>query len=598
MPPRSNRRSDHSGLGSEARKSAVRGGRVTRVPLCGVLGVALAACDCDAGVAVLHEFDGVNGKTPYGSVIMGASATFGTTVRGGRFNCGTLYRFDPASGSHAVLHEFSTVSGRNPYNSLTVTDTDIYGTASSGGNGNMGVLYRFRLNQGQYDVLHNFAIAADNGTVPYTAPTLLDGALYGLTFMGGLNNSGSVYRYDLDRSEFVILRSLDRASGRRPFGGVTVVGEWLYGMTSDHVDSAAQGTIFRIRPDGSGFEVVHRFGGGANGGYPYDSLVFDGHRSLYGTTLGYYTDLADEGVLFRFDIETSEYRVLHDFGSMAGDGAKPNGNPVLSPDGTTLYCLSHGSEVWSGPEFGTLFSVKTDGSEFKLLHSFSGGYSGDTPMRTPVLEGQFLFGTTAAGGSPQDPNDHPLDGRGYGLIWRFNLNPNPTAAELDAFEVTTAGSDQVGFHWRTLVEVNLIGFFVECSRDGSRWERIVPGLIPATGVFGRPQTYTLQSDAEGSTAATKYRLVAVRLDGTSNVIATTEARPAPSVKLERADGALQVMAVGIPGQVAVLESAYDLNDPLWEIMAREVFDSEGACAFRLGLPRGDAAQFFRVSVGD
>lgn len=583
---------------AEARESSARSGWGNRVPLCGVLGAALAACPCCATIAVLHEFDGVNGKTPYGSVIKGASAYFGTTVRGGVFDNGTLYRFDPTSKIHAVLHEFSTVSGRYPYNSLAVTATDIYGTASSGGSGSTGVLYRFRLSSGQYEVLHNFAIAADNGAFPYTSPTLLDGVLYGLAYRGGVNDLGCVYRFDLARSEFAMLRSLDVVSGRKPFGGVTVVGEWLYGMTSDHLDPAAYGTIFRVRPDGSAFEVVHRFGGGSDGGYPYDSLVFDGYSRLYGTTLGYYTDLADEGVLFRFDIETGEYRVLHDFGSMEGHGAKLNGNPVLSSDGSTLYCLTHGSEVWGGPEYGTLFSVKTDGSEFKLLHTFSGGYAGDTPMRTPVLEGQFLFGTTAVGGAPQDPSDHWLDGRGYGLIWRFNLNPPPTAAELDRFEATPTGGGPIQFQWRILAEVSLIGFFIEGSQDGLRWKRVLTRLIPSTGGDGRPQTYMIQSDAEYSTPAAHYRLVAVRTDGTSGVIATTKVRSAPSVRLERTDGALQVLAVGIPGQVAVLESASDLHAPSWTIVARQVFDSEGACVFPLGLPRENSAQFFRVSAGD
>jgi uncharacterized repeat protein (TIGR03803 family) len=565
--------------------------------LSGLVGAVSATYSCCAAIAVLHEFDGENGKTPYGGLVKGASAYFGTTVRGGQFNNGTLYRFDPASNSYTVLHEFSLASGGYPYNHLVATDSEILGAASRGGNGNQGVLYRFRLGSGQYEVLHHFALSVDNGAVPYTSPSLLNGALYGLTYRGGVNDLGSVYRFDLARAEFAVLRSLDVASGCRPFGGVTVVGGWLYGMTSDHLDPAARGTIFRLRPDGSAFEVVHRFGGGASGGYPYDGLTFDGHRKLYGTTLGYYTDLSDEGVLFRFDIETGEYRVLHDFGSMTGDGAKPNGSPVLSWDGATLYCLTHGSEVWGGDEYGTLFSVKTDGSDFKVLHTFSGGYEGDTPMRTPVLEGQVLLGTTAVGGAPQDPVDHWLDGRGYGLIWRFNLSTPPTAAELGNFETIALGGGRVRFWWQMILEVDLIGFLVEHSRDGLQWERCLPRVIPAAG-GGRPQSYTIQSDAAYSTPSAHYRLVAVRLNGSEDVIATTKIRRVPFVELERMDGALKVRAVGIPGRVAVLESASDLHNPTWTVLSRQVFDLGGSSVFRLGALRDYGVQFFRVSVMD
>ena len=171
------------------------------------------------------------------------------------------------------------------------------------------------------------------------------------------------------------------------------------------------GTLFRIRPDGSAFETLYHFAGGTQGKYPYDTLVFDGNHTLYGTTLGEYgVNLSDLGTVFKYDITSKTYSVLHKFAGGANDSGKPNGSVVLSSDGVTLYGTTHGDDAWGGSEFGILYQMNIDGTGFTQLYEFKGGAAGATPMRTPLLIDGKLYGMTAYGGSEN-----------YGLIYHYQV---------------------------------------------------------------------------------------------------------------------------------------------------------------------------------
>ncbi|MCP5519052.1 MAG: hypothetical protein H7A45_17550 [Verrucomicrobiales bacterium] len=381
-----------------------------------------------AQVEPVHLFTGSGGERPYGSVVMDTDGIlYGTTAYGGAGDRGVVYRVKPDGSDFLLLHDFGKAEdGIRVFNSLALAGGAAYGIAWAGGQHNGGTLFRVNTGGGGFQVVHHFGGTSDggDGAYPYTAPTRVGTALFGMTYGGGTGGWGSVYRYDTVSGDYQVLHSFQAGQGTRPFGTVTAVGDWLYGMASDHLSSTSSGVIFRMRFDGTQYEVVHGFSGGTAGGYPYDSLVYDGAGTLYGTTLGYYTDLADEGVVFSYELAGQQYTVLHDFASADDNGAKPNGGVVISPDGTQLYGLSHGTEVWGGEEFGTLYRLGIDGTDFTVLHTFASGDAGDTPMRTPWLHENVLYGTAAYGGASQ------LDEvRGYGMVWSVSV-PETNASSV------------------------------------------------------------------------------------------------------------------------------------------------------------------------
>ena len=121
--------------------------------------------------------------------------------------------------------------------------------------------------------------------------------------------------------------------------------------------------------------VLHTFGGAVNGvpdGWqPWGSLtpvktssglVIFG-RTTYGGQYG-------DGVLFKMNPSGSGYTIVHAFaGTSNGDGANPH-HDEMRQEGNTLY----GTTLVGGTyNQGIIFSINTDGTDYKVLYSFGGG---------------------------------------------------------------------------------------------------------------------------------------------------------------------------------------------------------------------------------
>src|SRR5262249_28270149 len=93
----------------------------------------------------------------------------------------------------------------------------------------------------------------------------------------------------------------------------------------------------------------------------------------------------------------------------------------LVPDGRgALY----GTTARGGPaDGGVVFSLRTDGSDFRILHTFLGGATdGYRPAATVTLDGAGrLYGTTAAGGSSDSRVVYTIreDGSGFEVLPSF-----------------------------------------------------------------------------------------------------------------------------------------------------------------------------------
>lgn len=387
---------------------------------------------------IVHSFTNSDGAAvPFGSVVQYDGWLYGTTQwnatdgSGMGTGAGAVYAVRPNGSDFRIVKSFtSTTDGANLFHGLTITDGVITGVTRNGGQYGAGTLFQVSTTGSSFSVLHHFAGGPSDGANPYNGPVLFGSTLYGLSFLGGANNSGVIYSYDRSSSMYSVRHSFTIPGGKA-FGSLTPVGDWLYGMVSDHRSASDYGVIFRFRPADDAYEVVHAFAGGSLGGYPYDSLTWDGGHYLYGTTLGYYpftgetAPLADQGVIFRFNVDTGGYEVIHDFVVSQTDGAKPNSSMLIAPDGY-LYGVAHGTEIWGGAgyEYGTLYRLRPDGAGFEVLHTFDSMADGNTPMRALILDGNYLYGTTAYGGEGA--------GLGGGTVWRFEAVPEPSSFGLAA----------------------------------------------------------------------------------------------------------------------------------------------------------------------
>jgi uncharacterized repeat protein (TIGR03803 family) len=339
---------------------------------------------------VLHSFKGKDGAYPNGDLVVDAAGNFyGTTEEGGDVRC------NPPSGCGTVFELTPTASG--PWIEK---------------------------------VLHRFCCVSRDGLFPH-AGLVIDtaGSLYGTTPLGGVYQSGIVFRLTRGNGKWAetVLYSFNDKDGRNPAAGLIFdpAGN-LYGTTqAGGTDN--QGIAFQLTPNGKNRwteTVLHSFQkNGKDGFQPNARLVMDAAGNLYGTTFyggGLGCGGYGCGIVFELKPEGGgkwTERVLHNFQDTRGDGVYPTDALILDTAGnlysTTIGGGAHGSKC----QFygcGTAFQLGRDNNgkwAEKVLHTFrDNGRDGVLPSAGFIFDAAGnLYSTTSSGGA------------GWGTI--FNLMP-------------------------------------------------------------------------------------------------------------------------------------------------------------------------------
>ena len=296
----------------------------------------------------------------------------------------------------------------------------------------------------------------------------------------------------------------------------------LYGVT---YRDQTNGTIFSLKADGSGYAVLHSFAPGEEAiagagfvpgqGYPTPSVLQGNDGNLYGTTPK--GGANDSGTFFRLNPNGSGYTVLHEFtaadggpgvliqasgGAFYGAGAgifkiDGNGNnyTVLysftnSADGFALASLAQGSDgVLYGATVlggaygsGTVFSIATNGTGFKVLHSFAGVDGGNPSSLIQGSDGA-LYGTTSGTyGITNTIFKIGTNGDGFLTLRTFI---NASNGGFDPLGALVEGASQVLYG--TTYEGNINGTVFKIGMDGSGYSSLY-NFTNATAVGAKPIT--------------------------------------------------------------------------------------------------------------
>jgi len=280
--------------------------------------------------------------------------------------------------------------------------------------------------QVDFQVIHEFD--GTNGASPYGHLIAADGRLYGMTAGDTVGNTGMVFSIKPDGSDYTVLHHFQGqpSDGAWPHGSLYLFENILYGMTwaggcagtnCPNQDGNGCGTAFSIQTGGSGYQVLWTFAcGGADewASLPNAHFISDGSL-LYGTTStggGF-----DGGTVFSLKPDGSELNILHSFNAFTtAEGNQPAGGLVLD-DGVLYGTTFEGGQA----DMGTVFSLQTDGSNFATLHSFTGS-DGELTESSLILAGGRLYGVTAAGGDYDQGVVFSLrtDGSDYRVIHSFD----------------------------------------------------------------------------------------------------------------------------------------------------------------------------------
>jgi uncharacterized repeat protein (TIGR03803 family) len=304
---------------------------------------------------------------------------------------------NPVRGQPAVtLHEFSSTPGQfsgpntggaYPFRYLLLAGDTLYGTCGYGSQAGGGNVFKISTDGTGFTVVHDFlGYKSGDGLGPSCSLVLSDNTLYGTTLNGGLTFPvvfGTAFSVNTDGSGLTILHAFDHTDGA-PRGGVVLSGNTLYGTTYK--------SIFSVNTDGSDYALLHTATG--TDGFDPQGLMLSGNV-LYGTT--YDGGTCSNGTVYAMTIDGSSYTLLHSFSATSGpepmtnaDGVNPSVGVISSGD--TLYGTATFGGIFGA---GTVFSIKTDGSGFKVLHSFDNTNNG-APFNL-VLVGGTLYGAASLG---------------------------------------------------------------------------------------------------------------------------------------------------------------------------------------------------------
>ncbi|GEM_PF-1010211 len=196
-----------------------------------------------------------------------------------------------------------------------------------------------------------------------------NGSLYGATTEGGAHERGSVYQLTPDR-RFKVMHSFNREEGAYPLAAMTEGGDGYLYSTTRHGGHKNRGVIYKLSADGRNFTILHSFSG-ADGANPEAELARGADGFLYGVAS--HGGAEQGGAAFRIRADGSDFAVLHEFDKCdienpyAPGGTRPT--MLLASNDGYLY----GATRKGGDENqGAVFRMRIDGSDYRLLHSFSG----------------------------------------------------------------------------------------------------------------------------------------------------------------------------------------------------------------------------------
>jgi uncharacterized repeat protein (TIGR03803 family) len=354
----------------------------------------------------------------------------------------------PRYTNFTVLHTFTGNDGAYPSAGPILSGNTLYGTTEYSLAPINGTVFSFNDATASFlDLLHFPNLNPPNNSENYdganpAARLVLSGStLYGTTSAGGQAGYGNLFSLAAATSRLISLHAFSapthdgatglnhNSDGINPVAALVVTGNSLYG-TAQYGGTNGYGVVFGFNLATSNFTTLHAFTGGNDGAFPLGDVILAGN-TLYGTanaagSHGY-------GTVFSLDTSGSNFVILHGF-TGGGDGAYPQQGALLLSSNTLYGTTPYGGSGVGTNGYGTVFRVGANGTNFTTLYSFAGGSDGASPCPSLTLSGQTLYGTAFGGGAASNGTIYSLNlntqGSNFTLLYSFG--PAYTAARTNS----------------------------------------------------------------------------------------------------------------------------------------------------------------------
>jgi len=347
------------------------------------------------------SFTYTNGSKPLGTLLEASNGKlYGLTSEGGVYNKGVLFEYDIITDTYLQKINFDGLNGDGVIGSLIeATNGKLYGVSKDGGALTLGNLFEYTIATNTLVTKIDF-LGFSNGSRPYESPIqAANGKLYGFTSLGGANNQGVLYEYDIATN--ILTKKVEFSSaitGSSPRGSLLETSNGnLYGTTYEG-GASNNGVLFKYNYSTNTYSKKLEFNGQQIGSSPLGTLVRNGINSIIGTTsMGGETS---NGVLFEYNISIDSLKKVLDFG--AKDKIKNPRGKLTYADNGKLYGVSFNGGLNSG---GALFEFDPKNLSVTIKHEVIPGL---TSVFVPVgdlinTNDGYLYGLSHGGSATNLP---------------------------------------------------------------------------------------------------------------------------------------------------------------------------------------------------
>ncbi|MCB0790181.1 MAG: hypothetical protein H6595_03025 [Flavobacteriales bacterium] len=278
---------------------------------------------------LISSFSTTTGQFPVGTLVGANGKYYGVCASGGTNGAGTVFEFAPSTGTITKRADLSSSTGSSPGRGLVAGGNGLlYGTTTAGGANGLGTLFSFDPVSGT--VTDRFDLTTTSGTLPSAELFLAsDGLLYGSCSENGQYSNGTLFTFSPTSNTFTKRYDFDGLQGGTP-GGVLVEGTpgKLYGMCKDG-GLFFGGCIYSWNIASALYTEEYDMTS-TEGSLSGSNLIAGTDGKLYGTCTEGGTN--GFGVVFRFDPVTLVYSVLKNLDVASGrypnDGLAPSTIPI------------------------------------------------------------------------------------------------------------------------------------------------------------------------------------------------------------------------------------------------------------------------------
>ena len=397
-----------------------------------------------------------------------------------------------------TLHSFNGMDGSSPWSALVQgLDGNLYGTTYKGGANGSGTVFKITP-RGTLTKLYDFSCQANctYGLGPTALVQASDRDFYGATGHGGANDNGMIFKI----SPGGALTTLYNFPSNcvlycDPSGLIEANDGQLYGTTASNQNEDSA-TVFKMTPSGT-VTTLATFDSNTDMDSEPKGVTQATDGNFYGVTTQSGADTDSYGTVFKMT-PAGTLTILHyfcGFGTDCRDGVYPNAL-VQAVDGN-LYGTTQQGEY--GTRHGTIFRITPSGN-FKTLHRFCSisdcpDGAGPTSGLVQGSDGN-LYGTTPYGG---------LNGNGT----FFRISPGGALETLYSF-CPQGGCGDGGSPLSSLVQDTNGNFYGSTSGGGVNNDGTIFSVSVGLGPFVRLQS-TLDK------VGTSIRILGQGLTGTTAV---------------------------------------------------------------------------------